>query len=69
MKTVSHRVLSLMALGYVLAYPAIAAAQVNPPQIKDADKPPIAYMYLALLVIIALVIGANMIPSKRGHQD
>ena len=23
----------------------------------------------ALLIIVALVFGANMIPSKRGHQD
>lgn len=58
-----------MALGYVLAYPAIAAAQASPPQIKDADKPPIAFMYLALIVIGGLIIAANMIPSKRGHQD
>jgi len=33
------------------------------------DSPPKYRMYLTVLVIGGLLIGANAIPSKRGHQD
>jgi hypothetical protein len=42
----------------------------RPPIARKADpNPPTLWNMGALLLIIALVFGANMIPSKRGHQD
>ena len=32
-------------------------------------KPPKYRMYLTVIVIGGLLLGANAIPSKRGHQD
>lgn len=36
---------------------------------KAEDKPPALWNFTAFFVILAAVFGANMIPSKRGHQD
>ncbi len=54
----------------------LAGAQEKP---KEAPRPPIArksdpsppllWNFAVLLVIAGVVFGANMIPSKRGHQD
>jgi len=42
----------------------------RPPIARKADpKPPHLWNMLALIVIVGVVFGANMIPSKRGHQD
>jgi hypothetical protein len=42
----------------------------RPPIARRADpNPPTLWNMGALVLIIALVFGANMIPSKRGHQD
>jgi hypothetical protein len=42
---------------------------VRMPAPKKADEPPTLWAYLAVFIILAAVFGANMIPSKRGHQD
>lgn len=40
------------------------------PTPKKADpEPPVLMGYLAIIIIVGAVVGANMIPSKRGHQD
>jgi hypothetical protein len=39
------------------------------PSPKKADDPPTLWAYFAVFLILAAVFGANMIPSKRGHQD
>ncbi|MCW5777421.1 MAG: hypothetical protein KIS87_13375 [Phycisphaeraceae bacterium] len=41
----------------------------QPPTPTKADTPPVVMNYICLLVIVAMAIGANLIPSKRGHQD
>ena len=41
----------------------------RPPEPKIVDDAPVLRTYFVLAVIAALVIGANTIPSKRGHQD
>lgn len=43
--------------------------QVRPPTPRKSDEPPVFWNFFALLVIAGAVFGANMIPSKRGHQD
>ena len=53
--------------------PAAAAAPVaeslQPPPASDTGAPPTLRMYLVAALLGALVVGANLIPSKRGHQD
>lgn len=42
----------------------------RPPIARKSDpKPPVLWNILAFVIIIGAVFGANMIPSKRGHQD
>lgn len=36
---------------------------------KEDQSRPLIMTILAGLVIVATVVGANMIPAKRGHQD
>lgn len=42
---------------------------VTPPKPAQADSPPMFMTYVSVLAIAAAVIGANLMPSKRGHQD
>jgi hypothetical protein len=43
---------------------------IRMPQPRKADEnPPTLWAYFAVFIILAAVFGANMIPSKRGHQD
>jgi hypothetical protein len=63
-----------MSLTVLTAAPAAAqdqpaAPQLQPPTPTKPDKPPSVMNYLTMIIIIAAVVGANMIPSKRGHQD
>lgn len=50
---------------------APASTLLRPPSSngKTDDKSPKYRMYLTVVVIGGLLIGANAIPSKRGHQD
>lgn len=42
----------------------------RPPIARKSDpSPPLLWNFAVLLVIAGVVFGANMIPSKRGHQD
>jgi hypothetical protein len=42
---------------------------VRMPSPRKAEEPPTLFIYFIVLVILGVVFGANMIPSKRGHQD
>jgi len=39
------------------------------PQAKDVGKPPMIRTFFVLLILVGLGVGANAMPSKRGHQD
>lgn len=39
------------------------------PQAKDVGKPPMIRTFFVLLLLVGLAVGANAMPSKRGHQD
>jgi hypothetical protein len=41
----------------------------RPPTSRKADTPPWLMLYLTAAIIVTAVVGANLIPSKRGHQD
>lgn len=59
------------------APPALAQLQgegeaeaVSPPRPGKADdSAPIVLTYLVGILLIGAAVGANLIPSKRGHQD
>jgi hypothetical protein len=46
-----------------------AEVRAEPPTPKKSDRPPTLWNYLILIVVLGAVFGANVIPSKRGHQD
>lgn len=48
---------------------AQAAESLKPPSVNQSDDPPTIRLYLVTALLGALVVGANLIPSKRGHQD
>ena len=53
-----------------LLAPAVAWAQDNvppPPTLSRTPKPWLGFAVMFLLV--ALVLGVSLMPSKRGHQD
>lgn len=73
--------LTAVVLGVACLAPGVASAQGQPgqPAQPTAPKPPLPgkedqsrpliMTIFAGLVIVATVVGANMIPAKRGHQD
>ena len=73
---------SLLALvlvaGLVLAVPEAALAQaassqlaepLRPPQAQEPADPPVIRNFLVAGLVVVSIIGATVIPSKRGHQD
>lgn len=68
-------VLLLPALAAPSAYAQEVAADgtpagpPRPPTPDRLEKGPVAMNYFTMLIILAIVVGANLIPSKRGHQD
>lgn len=70
----------LVLAASLLALAPVARAQDEAPETtytagrapvptKADNSPPRAWMYLFILILVAAIIGTNMIPSKRGHQD
>lgn len=43
--------------------------EVRPPTPGKQDVPPTLRSYMLLGLLVAAAVGANTIPSKRGHQD
>lgn len=62
-------VLCLVAATPALAQPGGKQQSVSPPTPKQPDEPPVIMNYLVMFLLAAAIIGANAIPSKRGHQD
>lgn len=66
---------AVLALGasVALAQPrrpeAVDLTEVRPPTPPKQDTPPTIRSYAILGLLIAAAVGANTIPSKRGHQD
>ena len=60
------------ALGAMLV-PAMAAsaqaASQRPPVPSETAEPPIILTYLIMVVLVAVAVFAQTVPSKRGHQD
>jgi hypothetical protein len=67
---------ALLAIGAVLSLAAGAIAQtapavqqLSPPTPGRVDNPPVVMNILVLLLVTGLIVGAFVIPAKRGHQD
>ena len=68
--------ISVGVLGTSFVATPLAAAQdapeqerLRPPTPAREEKAPTILMMLMSAVLIAAVVGASVIPSKRGHQD
>lgn len=79
MSTTSTRrlIAGFLAAAALATFAPLASAQVIKKEVKvdaptpgkeDADRPFLTH-WLLMILIIALIIGVNCIPSKRGHQD
>ena len=73
-RQIAAGLLAALTLGAMVP---VASAQVIKKEVKvdaptpgreDADRP-FMTNWLLMILIIALVIGVNCIPAKRGHQD
>ncbi len=53
----------------VLCAGSALAQAIRPPTPRKSDDPPYMWNIFVMIVIVGVVFGANMIPSKRGHQD
>lgn len=68
-----------VAVGMVASFAALAQPGTTPapafneilppPQVRDLGAPPTLWNVILFGLLIALGVGANCIPSKRGHQD
>jgi hypothetical protein len=70
LRTLSFSVSRATLAAMTLLAPAVARAQDNvppSPTLSRVPKPWIGFAVIFLLVV--LVLGVSLIPSKRGHQD
>jgi hypothetical protein len=64
-----------LALGMLVASTAIAqtppatGGPKPPTPGKEDASAPLIWNYFIVIVLLVTAVGANMIPSKRGHQD
>lgn len=69
LRTVS-RASSGVAATCLLALPAVVCAQVTAPPAPSLNRSPPAWIgYLLIMVLLGMVVGVSLLPSKRGHQD
>jgi len=65
----------LAAAGVALACASAAVAlqdgaqPPSPPRPEAPGDPPVLANFMVAVLVIGLVVGATVIPSKRGHQD
>lgn len=65
----TRRASGALAVGLVLAAPVALVHASAPPQPALNRSPAPWIGYLLLFVLLAVVVGISLIPSKRGHQD
>ena len=65
-----HRTLLVGLRAAALPLPAAAVAQGSAPPSPSLSKwAPPWVGYIVTVVLLALVLGVSLMPSKRGHQD
>ncbi len=61
---------TLVAALVLLAVPALAQqGQLEVVEVKEIDNPPVIWSIVLMGLLGLLALGANAIPSNRGHQD
>lgn len=60
-------VAAMVALAW--CWPAIVLAQAAAPQPSLRRSPPPWLGLLVMALLLAVVLGVSLMPSKRGHQD
>jgi len=58
---------SLLAAAAVLAPVTTLATPPQPSPLQSSAPPWVGFFFMGLL--LALVLGVSLMPSKRGHQD
>jgi hypothetical protein len=56
-----------MAATLMPAAAALAQTPAPPPNLRNA--PPVWAGYLLMAVLMVIVVGISLLPSKRSHQD
>ena len=64
-RTINKCLATAMAFG-VLAANVLGNA---PPQPNLTKTPPVWIGFVFMVILLALVLGVSLMPSKRGHQD
>lgn len=59
----------LAMTGMVWAQEALPPTAPLPPNPTKPDEPPAVLSFLLTIVMVALVVFANAVATKRGHQD
>lgn len=59
----------LLTVATAQAQPSKPEVQIKPPVPSKVESPPIVWTSLMVLVVAGAMIGATMMPAKRGHQD
>jgi hypothetical protein len=67
---VTARLIPLATLA-MAALPALAQAdsELRPPRITESPSSPKYWMYALFILLLAVVVVAASLKSKRGHQD
>ncbi len=58
---------SMLVAGAVILSPAAAFASPPMPSLSRSAPPWVGY--IVMFILLALVMGVSLMPSKRGHQD
>lgn len=73
LRNFGRRAVCLVALTvpafYAVAQQENAPAAPTPPTPSKADEPPAIMSFLLLAVLVGAIVGANLIATKRSHQD
>ncbi len=64
----SARLLAAATLA-MSALPALAQSELRPPRITESPSSPKYWMYALFLLLLAAVVFAASLKSKRTHQD
>ena len=66
---IAHIARYFIAIAVLLTPVAAALAQTPAPQPNLRNAPPVWLGYLIMGVLMVIVIGISLLPSKRSHQD
>ncbi len=69
MRTRTSRVLAAAGVLALSALPALAQSELKPPRSSEPPSSPKFWMYAVFLLLLAAVVFAASLRSKRTHQD